>query len=137
MFYYPLYPVCSGVPTALINSCKFIPYTMVDSRQNQPPSQSPYPPVNIQKFDISARQFQKLMEQARLFINQIVKSDKFARDLMEAAQRSDQKTVEKMIRTTGIQIHFRVSFTPTAIQIIFDNSTEQMACCQLLVGLQW
>lgn len=106
-------------------------------QQNPHMTKSPFPPVNIEKFDISAHQFQRLMEQARLFVNKIVNSSQFAYELMDAAQRSDKNKVEEMIRTTGITIAFHVQFTPTAIQIILDNSTEKVNCCQLLVGLKW
>lgn len=108
-------------------------------RKQQKPyfPQSPFPPVNIEKFDISAHQFQKLMEQAKLFVNKIATSAPFAYELMDAAQRSDKKRVEEMIRSTGITIAFRVQFTPTAIQIILNNSTEKLNCCELLVSLKW
>ena len=99
--------------------------------------QSPYPPVNIQKFDISAKQFQELVQQARLFTDKIIGSKQFAFDIMNAAQLSDQKKVEELVKSTGISIPFQVKFTPTAIQVILDNSSEKVDCCSLLVGLHW
>lgn len=132
MFFFPFcYTVLPSVCVTASQLNYYSPSYLIPQRQ------SPFPPVNTQKFDMSARQFQKLMEQVQLFINKIVSSSQFARDLMNAAQNSDQKKVEEMIRNTDIDIHFQVSFTPTAIRIIFDNSSDQYECCQLLVGLQW
>lgn len=96
-----------------------------------------FPPVDTAGFSKSAHQFQALMQQASLLINAIVNSKDFANQLMSAAQSSNQKKVEQLIKSTGIKIKIQVKFTPTAIQIYLDNSTEEIACCSMLVGLRW
>lgn len=77
------------------------------------------------------------MQQASLLINRIVNSQRFAYQLMDGAQKSNQRRVEQLIKSTGITIKYIVRFTPTALQIELDNSKEGMNCCQMLVGLRW
>ena len=96
-----------------------------------------FPPVDVGGLTDSARQFQKLMEQAGLLINSINRSRQFAFDLMNAAQLSDEKRVNELIRSTGITIKMETKFTPTGIQIILDNSEMEGGCCKLLIALRW
>ncbi|MEK0290076.1 hypothetical protein P5F77_06265 [Caldifermentibacillus hisashii] len=134
MYFYPVI-----IP---IYSCSFSPVTSfyrnpLSNMSTQIRKQSPFPPVNIGKFETSARQFQKLMEQASRFVNKVVEDHQYAYKLMNTAQLSNQQRVEELIRSTGINIHFHIHFTPTSIQIILDNSDNQYNCCQLVMELRW
>lgn len=98
-----------------------------------------YPEVNIHEFEISAQSFQELMKQANLLINKIASSPKFAREIMTAAQKSDEQTVLKLIKSTGISIDVKTTFTPTSIRIYLDNSnkSKKSNCCNMLIALRW
>ena len=96
-----------------------------------------FPPVDTEGFEKSARRFQALMKEVTLFINRVISSTEFAYAVMDAAQKSDQAKVEQLIKSTGISIKYTVWFTPSSIQIEFNNSTEEISCCSMLVGLRW
>lgn len=99
--------------------------------------QSPFPPINVEQLDKSARKFQHLMSQANLLIGKIVESKSFARELMTAAQLSNEKKVLELIRSTGITIDVRTDFTPDGIRIYLDNKDRPGECCDLLIALKW
>ncbi|MCU9612378.1 hypothetical protein OEV98_02225 [Caldibacillus lycopersici] len=99
--------------------------------------QNPFPPVNIQQLDQSARKFQALIKEADLFINKIISSSSFARELMNAAQLSDKKKVEELIKSVGISIKVSTNFTPTGIHITLDNRDMPGRCCELVIALNW
>lgn len=96
-----------------------------------------YPPIDIHELNQSAKKLQILMKQAQLFVNKITHSPQFAHDLMDAAQKSDQKKVEKLILSTGITVNFKNHFTPDGIKIELNNTDSEGACCSLIVGLKW
>ncbi|WP_262176832.1 hypothetical protein [Saccharococcus sp. Marseille-Q5394] len=98
---------------------------------------SPFPPVNTRKLNESAKRFKQVMNEANLFIGTLTASDDFARRLMDAAQRSDQKEVERLVRSTGVTIKYNLSYTPSGIRIDFSNSDAQNSCCTLRMALGW
>lgn len=100
-------------------------------------NQSPFPPIKVEELDKSARKFQHLMSQANLLIGKIVESKSFARELMTAAQLSNEKMVLELIRSTGISIDVRTDFTPSGIRIFLDNKERPGECCDLLIALKW
>ncbi|MFS0690018.1 hypothetical protein AB1K89_12365 [Sporosarcina sp. 179-K 8C2 HS] len=98
---------------------------------------SPFPPVDTRKFNASAIRFKEVMNQANRFIGTLTASDDFARRLMDAAQRSDQKEVERLVRSTGVTIKYNLSYTPSGIRIDFSNNDAQNSCCTLRMALGW
>jgi hypothetical protein len=99
--------------------------------------QSPFPTVNIQRLNTSAQRFQELLKQADLVAGKIVNSKKFAHDLMEAAQLSNTKKVEELIKSTGITMKIKTYFNPTGIRIEINNADNEGDCCNLLMTLKW
>lgn len=118
-------------------------------RYPPPPIQGPFQPwhhsrlyrqfseVNTQQLEISAHRFQELMKQANLLVNKIANSKQFAHALMFAAQQSDEKTVNELIKSTGVTIDIKTTFTPTGIRIVLDNTEKPGDCCDLLIALRW
>lgn len=96
-----------------------------------------YPEVDIQQLEVSVQKFQQLIKQADLLVNKLANSKEFAHDLMSAAQKSDEKKVMELIKSTGITIKVTTSFTPTGIRIILNNSKLEGDCCDLLIALRW
>jgi len=99
--------------------------------------QRQYPDVNTQQLEESAHKFQQLIQQADLLIDKLAESKEFAYELMSAAQKSDEKKVHELIKSTGITIKIKTSFTPTGIRIILANSKVEGDCCDLLIALRW
>lgn len=101
------------------------------------PQRRQYPDVDTQQLEESAHKFQQLIQQADLLVNKLAESKEFSHELMSAAQKSDEKKVNELIKSTGITIKVKTSFTPTGIQIILENSKMGGDCCDLLIALRW
>lgn len=99
--------------------------------------QNTFPPVNTENLHVSAERFQVLIRDARLLTDKIVSDPAFASDLMNAAQLSDQKTVDQLIQSTGISIKTKTYFSPTGIRIEFDSTEIGEGCCKLDMRLMW
>ena len=93
--------------------------------------------MNTKQLHSSAENFQVIMREARLLIDKIVSTPSFAFELMDAAQLSNQKKVDELIVSTGITIKAETTFSPTGIQIEFDNSKMGAGCCKLDLSLLW
>ena len=96
-----------------------------------------YPQVDTSQFENSVTRFQKLIKEADLLINRLASSREFATQLMSAAQKSDKNKVNQLIRSTGVTIKIKTTFTPTGIRIILDNSEVEGGCCDLMIALRW
>ncbi len=99
--------------------------------------QNSFPPVNTEKLHVSAERFQILIRDARLLTDKIVSDPAFASDLMNAAQLSDQETVDKLIQSTGISIKTKTYYSPSGIRIEFDSTEIGESCCKLDMRLMW
>jgi hypothetical protein len=99
--------------------------------------QSPFPTINTQVLNTSAKKFQELTTQANLLAGKIVNSKEFAHELMEAAQQSNTRKVEELIISTGISLKIKTNFSPTGIRIELTNSDNEVSCCNLLMTLKW
>jgi hypothetical protein len=96
-----------------------------------------YPAVDIEQLEDSVSRFQKLIKEAELLINRLANSKRFSTELMSAAQASNKEKVNQLIRSTGVSIGIKTSFTPTGIRIILDNSEAEGGCCDLMIALRW
>ncbi|MBB4826018.1 hypothetical protein HNO89_003255 [Sporosarcina luteola] len=105
--------------------------------QQQRGQGQPFPPVDIKKFNLSARRYQAILKQVDLFTGSIIASDHFARQLMEAAQASNQAEVDRLIRSTGITVSYQLLYTPDGLRIDFANNDSQSNCCHLRMVLGW
>ena len=99
--------------------------------------QNQFPPVDTRQLHSSAEKFQEIMREARLLIDKIVNTPSFAAELMDAAQQSNQKKVEELIASTGVTIKVETTFSPTGIQLEFNNSEMGAGCCKLDISLLW
>ena len=124
-YVYPThYPLQAMAPTPL-------------SRQQAMPTnetnRSTYPTVNTKKLGTSVKNVQKMVPQVQLLFDRIAKSDQFASDLKNAAQRSDKATVNRLIRSVGVTNEFEIKYTPDSIQIKLIEKN----CCFFTVVLDW
>lgn len=100
-------------------------------------SQDPFPPVDTKQLHSSAERFQEIMREARMLIDKIVSTPSFAAELMDAAQHSNQMRVKELIASTGVTVRVETTFSPTGIQMEFDNSEMGAGCCKLDMSLLW
>ncbi|ATP41087.1 hypothetical protein CSE16_14065 [Solibacillus sp. R5-41] len=98
-----------------------------------PTTNSPYPPVDTHKLKTSVKSMQSIMQQAQLLTTKIAASEQFSHDLMNAAQLSNKKEVDRLITSIGVTIQFETKFTPSGIEVRFF----EIACCGLTVNLGW
>ncbi len=77
------------------------------------------------------------MKQAIQLIDKIAESDQFARELMEAAQSSNENKVKQLITSGGITVDHDVKYTPSGIVINLRNVDIAAECCMLSISLRW
>jgi hypothetical protein len=92
-----------------------------------------FPPVDTSTFQQSLAAYQALLNQGGAVINGLVGSQDRMFRLMDAAQRSDDEEVDRVIRETGVQTIVETSYTPTGVT--FTLRAEQ--CCTLTMYLRW
>ncbi|MCJ7839436.1 hypothetical protein MUB24_00650 [Lederbergia sp. NSJ-179] len=120
----------------------YVPYTYWMYSPYLPNNQVPfwirqYPAIKTEKLHQSAQKIQALMSQASLLVNKIHSSSTFAHELMDAAQKSNEKKVNELIRSTGLSIPFKSRFNPDGIVFELTNSENGKGCCTLHIALQW
>ncbi|WP_078544250.1 hypothetical protein [Litchfieldia alkalitelluris] len=96
-----------------------------------------YPEINTETFVNSAKTTKKLVQESELICNQITTSEAFAKELMGAAQVSDDRKVKELLKTTGISSTVNTNYTPDGINIILSRSLNDIECCRLNLALRW
>lgn len=92
-----------------------------------------FPPVDTTTFQQSLQTYQTLLEDGRIIIDHFVSSEEKMVELMDAAQRSNDEEVDRIIRETGIQTIAETSYTPTGVT--FTLRAEP--CCSLTMYMRW
>ncbi|WP_284139368.1 MULTISPECIES: hypothetical protein [unclassified Virgibacillus] len=101
------------------------------------PSTRQYPPVDPTIFSKSAQSFEPLMVDAKRIVEKISVSTDFARDVMKAAQESDKKTVQRLIKSTGISSRSVIDYNPDGINIRLEADIGEVECCKLTMAIRW
>ncbi|MED1489800.1 hypothetical protein [Bacillus smithii] len=104
-----------------------------------PPDNRQFPVVQINQFTQSARKSLELLRDAQLFLNTVSTNSAYARELMDAAQRSQTTKVIQMIQSIGIRIRPEIYFNPDGLLVRFARMDEDQKkeCCRLLLELRW
>jgi hypothetical protein len=97
----------------------------------------PYPDVDATLFEQSAKSTQSLLKDANLLVNKLAGSKSFAQKVMYAAQQSNTKEVNKLIKSTGIKSHASANIDPDGINLKISPKGNNTDCCQLTIGLRW
>lgn len=122
-------------PQNHFRSAYYVPYYLY------PTAYYPYyrqlPDVNPSIFMESAHHMQNIMKAARDLLEKMASSRKFSLDLMNAAQKSDQQTVNALIKGTGIQIIPVATYTPDGLKLQFQSPSDSSDCCGLTLTLRW
>ena len=85
----------------------------------------------------SAKGMEMLMKDASHLLAEMAKSRKFSFDLMSAAQQSHDDKVEKLIKSTGLKIIPKVTYTPDGLKLHFNSGQDYNNCCELSLKLRW
>lgn len=96
-----------------------------------------YPSIDPTFFNESALSMQHLLKEASLVLNRLAQSKQFAGQVMSAAQKSDSKGVERLIKSTGIKADVKVTFNPDGINMRLSSQVAGAECCKLTIALRW
>lgn len=96
-----------------------------------------FPQVDPTMFEQSAKSMQTLMKDASLVLNKLAESKDFATKVMYAAQQSNMKEVDELIKSTGIKSQVKTSFNPDGIHMNLSSSIGEAECCHLTIALRW
>lgn len=97
----------------------------------------PYPAVDPTLFHQSAIAMKALLKDASLLLTKLAESKDFGSKIMAAAQQSNTKEVEKLIKSTGIKSKVATSFTPDGITLKLSSTAGGTECCHLTIALRW
>ncbi|OZI12263.1 hypothetical protein CEW92_07230 [Bacillaceae bacterium SAS-127] len=96
-----------------------------------------YPQVDVTLFKQSAESMKKLLKETTLLVNKLSSSPSFAYQVMNAAQQSNQKEIERLIKSAGVTSKAEISFNPDNIHLELSSKTGSTNCCHLTVALRW
>ncbi|WP_110113743.1 hypothetical protein [Bacillus sp. CGMCC 1.16541] len=118
------------------------PFTYTYPLYCYPPSllyttRNPFPPVDISIFKQSLATMPQVLDDVRLFINKMNTKQGLAYKIKDAAQHSNTKEVEKLIKSTGVQSDIEASFTPDNIRILFVYKNGELDCCHITLAIRW
>ncbi|MEW8969262.1 hypothetical protein [Mesobacillus jeotgali] len=100
-------------------------------------SARPFPEVNATLFRTSADKAIALMGDANLVMTKITTSTSFSNELMAAAQKSQQKEVERLIESTGIKKKPKITYNPDGLTMNFVDFAGDKECCHIITQLRW
>lgn len=95
-----------------------------------------YPPNDPSRFLASVRTTGMLTAEGERFLEKVRTDESFARALRGAAQLNDRRTVEALIKQTGMTADFTVSYSPTSFQITLFPKNDA-GCGSVVYRLCW
>ncbi|SDO72868.1 hypothetical protein SAMN04487897_12085 [Paenibacillus sp. yr247] len=95
-----------------------------------------YPSVDTKIMSHSVTTSQNLLKDASLLIRKLAEPA-IARQLMANAQIGNQKEVDRIVNSFGVESTILTSFTPSAIQFIIDPRGTGKPCCEMTLSLKW
>ncbi len=96
-----------------------------------------FPPLDVNMFNQSAIAFKNLLKDASTFLDHLADHKDFASTIMSAAQESDSKKVEKLIKSTGITSNVEPSFNPDGLTVLLIANVKGTDCCKLTMTFRW
>ncbi|MEH7237252.1 hypothetical protein [Bacillus sp. JJ1562] len=95
------------------------------------------PDVDPTLFKESAEEMRILMKDASLILAKLADSKDFAKKVMAAAQASNDKEVDRLLKTTGIQSKVKATFNPDGLNLKLEASVAGSKSSQLTIALRW
>ncbi|MCG7407377.1 hypothetical protein MH117_08085 [Paenibacillus sp. ACRRX] len=96
-----------------------------------------YLPVNTAVFSSSAGSSLDLMQQMNRVLQRIRDSKDYAAEVMDAAQRGNEKEVIRLLKSTQVSADISVKFTPDGLHMRFSSGPTENYCCITEVMLRW
>ncbi|MEH7225876.1 hypothetical protein V7112_18855 [Bacillus sp. JJ1566] len=95
------------------------------------------PEVDPTLFKESAEEMRILMKDASLILAKLAESRDFAKKVMAAAQASNDKEVDRLLKTTGIQSKVTAAFNPDGLNLKLEASVGGSKSSLLTIALRW
>ncbi|MBH0229230.1 hypothetical protein [Halobacillus yeomjeoni] len=96
-----------------------------------------YPPVDPAVFVDSVTMMQRMTQDANQFLQKVKDSQDFAEQVMKAAQKNDQGTVDDLLTGAGIQSDADIHYNPDGLRVKMTGTYEGVDCCYLTISLRW
>ncbi|WP_064092842.1 hypothetical protein [Rossellomorea aquimaris] len=96
-----------------------------------------FPQVETKTFMSSSDKTLVLLDNAKTVLDRIKSDKNFAFQLMNAAQKSNNQEVHKLITSTGIKVQPIVTFNPDGMRLVFDQTLGEVDCCHVIVIVRW
>lgn len=96
-----------------------------------------YPEVNAGFLYQSANETRKLMKEASLVLDKFASSKEFGKKVMTAAQESNTKEVERLVKSIGVTSDIHIDYNPDELKMEFMSHVQNTECCKLTVALRW
>ena len=93
--------------------------------------------VDITIFEESLVVYKQLLHDADLLLNHLSSRKQFATQVMSAAQISNKKEVDRLIKSIGIKSNIKVSYNPDGIHFTLWSDVKGEKCCQLDMAIRW
>ncbi|MEH7387456.1 hypothetical protein V7147_18875 [Bacillus sp. JJ1521] len=96
-----------------------------------------FPEVDPTLFKESAEEMRILMRDASLILAKLADSKNFAKQVMAAAQASNDDEVNRLLKSTGIQSHVKATFNPDGLNLQLEASIAGSKSSLLTIALRW
>ncbi|WP_051286976.1 hypothetical protein [Paenibacillus taiwanensis] len=96
-----------------------------------------YPSVNTAIFSASAGSSLEMVQQMNKVLQRIHDSKEYAAQVMDAAQRGNEKEVIRLLKSVQISADISVKFTPDGLHMRFSSGPAENYCCNTEVTLRW
>ncbi len=93
--------------------------------------------VDVTIFSESLSAYKQLLKDASNVLNHLADSKSFAAQVMGAAEVSNQKEVDRLIKSLGIKSNFEVTYNPDGIHLRFWTQAQGTECCKLDMAIRW
>lgn len=127
MNYFQRNPAYYHTPYGTYNYWQY-PNDQYPNRQNN---------VDVTVFSESLGAYRQLLKDASNVLNHLADSKTFAAQVMGAAQVSNQKEVDHLIKSLGVKSDFEVSYNPDGIHLKFWAHVKGSECCKLDMAIRW
>ncbi|MCC3355744.1 hypothetical protein [Bacillus sp. REN16] len=142
MYHHPFIYGCQGPPRTVLYP-GYYSNMAGHSVFTGPNSYDPYayyrklPEVDPTLFKESAEEMRILMRDASVILAKLADSKDFAKQVMAAAQASNDQEVNRLLKTTGIQSHVKATFNPDGLNLQLEASIAGTKSSLLTIALRW
>ena len=93
--------------------------------------------MDVTIFNESLRAYRQLLKDASNVLNHLADSKSLAAQVMGAAEVSNHKEVDRLIKSLGVKSDFVVTYNPDGIHLKFLAHAQGSECCKLDMAIRW